>query len=326
MQRDTLLSTIKGLFAKKINLFVWASFHFFCFSVLFSTYAVFSYLRDLNFSSPVLGYSTSVKEEGTVYNVLILGIDRRYAAQKLYRTDVIMLVTVNTKTNKVVLTSIPRDLWANGMKINGVYVARGLNALKEKIKEITGQSVDRFIRVDFDALVWVVDAMGKVTVPVERTFTDKNYPNDREGDANTAITVTFTKGNMEMDGETALIYARSRKGNNGEGSDFARMRRQQILLKAMPEAFLSPRSMFTPFNLKEFYNTITKHVKTDMSIRDVEMVYDLLKDRKKYKVEHFVIDYEYLVNPPVSKYGQWVLIPKNGDYAPIHNKIRSLLE
>lgn len=279
-------------------------------------------------NEPILKPQSEILNPSELFNVLVLGIDRRYQTEESFRTDIVMLATVNPKANKIVLTSIPRDLWAGTVKINGVYVTEGYDAMKAKIKEITGQDVDRFIRIDFDALVWVVDAMGGVDVNVERTFADSQYPNDRQGDPNQGITVSFTQGKMHMDGETALIFSRSRKGDNGEGSDFSRMRRQQVILKDMPESFLAadPKNILNPFVLQSFYNLITQHVKTDMNVKDVGVVYDLLKDRSKYKVEHFVVDYDYLVNPPIEDYGQWVVIPKDGDYAPIHTKINSLLQ
>lgn len=279
-------------------------------------------------NEPVLKPHLEVLNPKELFNILVLGIDRRYETETSYRTDIMLLVSVNPKTNKMVLTSIPRDLWAGDMKINGVYVTYGYDEMKSSIKEITGQEVDRFIRIDFDALAWVVDAMGGVNVDVERAFTDAQYPNDRQGNPNEGITVTFNQGLIHMDGETALIFSRSRKGDNGEGSDFSRMRRQQVLLKSMPEAFLATdlKNIFNPFVLQGFYDLITQHIKTDMNIKDMGIVYDLLKDRNKYTVEHFVVDYEYLINPPIEDYGQWVVIPKGSDYSLIYEKINSLLQ
>jgi len=284
--------------------------------------------QEVKASEPILKPHSEVLDPKSLFNVLVLGIDRRFKEQESYRTDILLLATVNPTTNKVVLTSIPRDLWAGDMKINGVYVTYGYDAMKTKIKEITDQEVDRFIRIDFDALVWVVDVMGGVDVNVERAFTDTQYPNDRQGLAEEGISVSFSEGLVRMDGETALIFSRSRKGDNGEGSDFSRMRRQQVLLKNIPESFLSanPKNIFNPFVLQSFYNLITQHIKTDMNVKDVGVVYDLLKDRNKYTVRHFVVDYEYLVNPPIGDYGQWVVVPKNGDYTPIHNQINLLLQ
>jgi len=284
--------------------------------------------QEVSASEPVLKPHSEVLDPSQLFNVLVLGIDRRYETQESYRTDIMLLVTVNPKTNKMVLTSIPRDLWADTMKINGIYVTQGYEALRMKIKNITGQDMDRFIRIDFDALVWVIDAMGGVDVNVENSFTDTQYPNDRQGDPNEGITVTFEQGLMHMDGETALIFSRSRKGDNGEGSDFSRMRRQQVLLKSLPESFLEadPENIFNPFVSQSFYNVITQHVKTDLNVTDVGILYDLLKDRSKYTINHFVIDYDYLVNPPIEDYGQWVVIPKDNDYTPIHAEINSLLQ
>jgi len=282
---------------------------------------------EIKANEPKLTPQSGVLNPNETFNVLVLGIDRRYQTEESYRSDVMMVITVFPKAHKVLMTSIPRDLWAGNMKINGIYVSQGYDAMKAKVKEITGLDVDRFIRIDFDALVWVVDAMGGVDVNVERSFTDNEYPNDRQGDANQAVSVSFTQGTMHLDGETALVYSRSRHGDNGEGSDFGRMQRQQVLLVSMPEAFLSQSSknIFNPFVLQSFYNLITQHIKTDMNVSDVGVIYDLLKNRNSYSVEHFVVDYNYLVNPPISDYGQWVLIPKNNDYTPIHQEIQTLL-
>ena len=71
-------------------------------------------------------------------------------------------------------------------------------------------------------------------VYVERAFADTLYPTN---DQFTKV-VRFEEGWQHMDGETALVFARSRHGNNGEGSDFARSRRQQkILLSVKDKVF-----------------------------------------------------------------------------------------
>ena len=105
--------------------------------------------QEVKASEPILKPHSEVLDPKSLFNVLVLGIDRRFKEQESYRTDILLLATVNPTTNKVVLTSIPRDLWAGDMKINGVYVTYGYDAMKTKIKEITDQEVDRFIRIDF---------------------------------------------------------------------------------------------------------------------------------------------------------------------------------
>lgn len=257
------------------------------------------------------------------FHILLLGMDRRYAEQTNYRTDVNMVLSLSSDRKTLLMTSIPRDLWLDTAKINAFYNIGGMDLLKEKIKEITGFTINKYIMVDFDAAVWFTDTLGGVEVPVERAFTDNNYPNDREGQANT-ITVTFPQGLQRMDGEKALIYARSRYGNNGEGSDFMRMRRQQNFLKAIPEAFFSPKSLFSPFVLEEFYRLVTQHIKTDLTVGDTSILYNLLKDYKQGRVEQVVLDHEYLYTPSAADYGgAYVLRPKNEDFTPIHTLLKS---
>src|SRR3990167_8255288 len=153
------------------------------------------------------------------FNILILGIDRRSGGETSWRTDVIQLITLNSARSKAVITHFPRDIWSDAYsyKINAVYNLKGPDAIKDEIKKISGQRPDRIIRIDFDAFVWAVDAVGGLTINVPREFTDSGYPNDRKGSGE-VITVNFEAGEQTMDGETALIYARSRKGTNGEGS------------------------------------------------------------------------------------------------------------
>jgi len=259
------------------------------------------------------------------FNVLLLGIDRRTPNDTFYRTDVIQIISYNPANNKVLMTSLPRDLWVKGNKLNAYYLAEGQEQMKTKIKEITGLTISRIFRVDFDALVWAIDSVGGVEVNVPRGFTDTDYPLDREGLPG-VTTVVFEQGLQIMDGEKALIYARSRKGDNGEGSDFARSYRQQIIMQNAIKAFLSPKSLFNPFVAQTAYNIITQKIYTDLSIKDTDILYNLIKDWDKFGYETFNVSYDYLYNPPLNEYGgAWVLVPINNDYTAIHEEIKRLL-
>lgn len=259
------------------------------------------------------------------FNVLVLGIDRRTPDDYFYRTDVIQIASYNPTNNKVLFTSIPRDLWIDGNKINAFYILFGQDSLKEKIKQITGLTITRVVRVDFDALAWAVDSVGGVEVNVPVGFVDEEYPKDRDG-LDGVQTVEFNEGPQIMSGETALIYARSRKGTNGEGSDFARSKRQQILMEAAPKAFLSPNSLLMPFNAQNIHSVITQKIYTDISVSDVTVLYDIIKNYNKISYERFNLGYENLINPPLENYGgAWVLVPKDNNYEPIKEKIKSLL-
>jgi len=229
-----------------------------------------------------------------------------------------MLITVNTNTNKVLFTSIPRDLWAETQKINGIYKIEGIDAIKNRVGEITGYLPDKFLELDFQAFVDAINALGGIDVYVEENLVDPYYPLDRPG-VGTDLHARFTQGLTHMGGEKALIYARSRKTT----SDFDRMRRQQDIIKALPRAYYSDESLFNPFVIEDFYQAIVENMDTDLSISEVYLLVDMLKDHKKYTTEHIVLDTNnHLYHPANEEYGgAYVLVPKTLGYSAIRNEV-----
>lgn len=261
-------------------------------------------------------------------NVILLGIDRRSKQQTGFNTDIMILLSANPNTNRVLLTSVPRDLWVNGNKINALYTIGGWNLLKDAFEQITGQIVSGYIRCDFEDFKWIVDAFGGVPINVEKTFTDHTFPND----ADTGIlTVTFNQGLEKMDGQRALTFARSRKGNNGEGSDLMRAKRQHLLLQGMVQAISQPESIFWPMDMDKFYSAIIAVDKmyTTLTLEDVTYLWDFYKDREQYSVESFVVGNEYVYHPgmyPQSEYHAWVFIARESGFANLHADIKAKLE
>lgn len=258
-----------------------------------------------------------------MFNILLFGIDRRSKQETAFRTDIMILLSVNQDKKKVLLTSVPRDLWVNGGRINAVYIGGGWEATQRAFEKVTSFKPDAFIMCDFEDLVWLVDAFGGVKVDLDRAFTDTEYPNDA---TKTYQTVSFPQGKQLVMGRDALVLSRSRHGNNGEGSDFKRMVRQHKILKAMPEAILSPKSIFNPFNLPKFFEAVTSRMVTDLNLSDAKILWDFYPQRNDYTIDSFYIDSEFLYNPPLSEYGgAWVLVPKNNDYTSIHTAIKERL-
>jgi LCP family protein required for cell wall assembly len=264
---------------------------------------------------------------GKPINIMLLGIDRRSRNELSYRTDIMILLSVNPETNRVTLASIPRDLWYQGQKINGLYINEGWPTFQVAIEEITGQKPERFILTDFKDFSWIVDAMGGVPVEVERTFTDTSFPVDETKEYQT---VSFAAGPEVLTGERALIYARSRKGNNGEGSDWARMRRQHNILKGMLEAVQQPGSLFKPMVVEEAFKTVTTgRMDTNLQIADAKYLWDFYKDKDDYIINSLFLDYDYLYSPPLEQYGgAWTVVPTDGDYSTfktdLYNKLYAI--
>lgn len=260
------------------------------------------------------------------FSVLILGTDQR-GAEKNFRIDVNMVLILRPSIKKALVVSFPRDLNYGGRKINSIYPVRGFAYSKQAFSRITGLNVDRYVAVSgFNSFVWAVEQMNGLDVTVEKGFVDKQYPGDRENWG--PITLEFKPGQQHMDGERALKYARSRKGNNGEGSDFARMKRQQNLLLSMPEAFLNNRKVLIPFGAQALLDLITGKIKTDLNVVDAANLYGYSSDFKNWKIEKLVVDPTNFVSTanPKNYGGAYTLLPKGGTYAKLKNFIYQKLQ
>jgi len=269
---------------------------------------------------------TNTENKDYLYSLLVLGNDKRYDLEQTFRTDTIMVMTVNKKTNKVLLTSIPRDTYILGKRVNAIFIADGEEEMKKQATVITGLKINNYAMIDFAHFVDLIDAIEGLKISVPIGFTDENYPNDRQG-GDGIHTVTIKAGEQLMDGETALIYSRSRKGNNGQGSDFKRMDRQQQILTAMPTSFLNSK-FYQINNAKEIYAQSTKLMQIDLTFEEFETLFDMIKDQNKYKFESLVLSTDnYMYNPPLSDYGgAYVLRPNDNSFEEIRAQIAKLID
>jgi LCP family protein required for cell wall assembly len=199
-------------------------------------------------------------------DILVLGVDARPNEGYLTRTDSIMLVGVNPSRLQVSLLSIPRDLFVDvpgyGLqRINTVNVlgeqdeaGSGPALLSSAIADDFGIQMDRYVRLNFDAFVQLVDAVGGVTIDVPRTLIDYEYPTPDGG----TIVVQFDPGVQAMDGERALAYARTRHADD----DYARAARQQQVILALSSRLINP------IHWPAAINILTRSVDTNMTLGD----------------------------------------------------------
>lgn len=139
----------------------------------------------------------------------------------------------------------------------------------------------------------------------------------------------FDAGKMHMDGATALKFVRSRQGTNGEGSDFARSRRQQLVLDAFRTKALSLETLLDPGKLLGLASTFGESFETDIENSKFLQFYNLSK--KLESTENIVLGdlgkgESLLVVGAPGKYGAFVLIPKNDDWKAIPEFVKSKLE
>lgn len=254
-----------------------ASYH-----VVRSGNAVFAGLNDSSFFSEIIGFIQSgdkklVGENEDRVNVLLIGIGGEGHEGGLL-ADTIILANIKPSTKEVVLLSIPRDLTVNipgygERKINnanafgemddlpgggGMFTARILS-------NVLNTSIPYYVRVDFSGFKKLVDDAGGVNINVEKSFTDYEYPTTNFG----YQTISFKQGPQKMDGDKTLKYTRSRHGNNGEGSDFARSRRQQKVIMALIDKMLSLEFLANPEAVSKTAEDLGNHIKTNLKLWEI---------------------------------------------------------
>ncbi len=147
--------------------------------------------------------------------------------------------------------------------------------------------------------------------------------------------IGFAKGEMQMNGAIALSFVRSRHGTNGEGSDFARSKRQQKVIEAVRNKVLSLETLANPKKLTDLVEALGKSVDTDISIKEAVDFYKLSK--KLEKTSNFVLDdslkvglpdgrKSLLIHPPASDYGgAYVLISEDDDFSFVQGYVRKII-
>lgn len=206
-----------------------------------------------------------------------------------YLTDSLIFVSINTKTYQMATISIPRDLYVdlgNGYgywKINAASAfgeqenpGHGMELTREVVENITSQPIQYYARIDFNGFKKIVDILGGVGISVDRTFIDTSFPNDDTNPRAIGFkTVKFEAGYQVMNGQTALDYARSRHGNNGEGSDFARSVRQQKVISAIKEKASSLNTLMNPAKIVSIMSELNKNIQTNISYKDITTLYKI---------------------------------------------------
>jgi len=255
----------------------------------------------------------------------------------------------------VVLISLPRDLWVEDprgakSKINAVYTLNkqdetddvsGGDAIMKVAGDVLGVPVHYYAVVNFELFKEVIDTLGGVEVEVERSFVDYYYPIEGMENApnlnDRYETVAFDKGLQTMDGARALRYVRSRKGTNGENTDFARSERQQRLISAIKTKALSLETLINPVKIKELYEIYSKKIDTNVTFQDVQSFYLLSQQINFDRITSIVLDDRsaadeggLLYHPENAElYGahenEYVLIPKVGDFSQLHAYVQRYL-
>jgi LCP family protein required for cell wall assembly len=186
----------------------------------------------------------------TPTNILVLGIDVGGARGRGNgaRSDAILVIRSDPDQGRLAQLSIPRDLRVQipgrgGFdKINAAYAYGGPTLAIRTVQSVTGLEINHVVLVDFSTFPQVIDALGGVTIDVPHPILSNRFECPRASDAACSRWKgwRFRKGEQEMDGRQALIYARVRQNQlDPNESDITRGERQQAVIQAIGDEVVS---------------------------------------------------------------------------------------
>ena len=237
-------------------------------------------------------------------NVLVMGIDQRPGEEGAFRTDTMLVLTLDPVTKTGGMLSIPRDLWVPipgyGVgRINTAHVLGQLNnhpgggpaLAAETVEANLGIRIHYYVRVDFNAFVELVDRLGGIDITVEEDIDDPKYPSQDPADPYGYDPLHIEAGEQHFDGETALKYARTR---HSAGGDFDRAERQQKVLRAVFDKVKRLDMLPTLLaQAPQMWGMLQDSVETDLTLDQIVALARLASDVSPDDIETGVIDERY---------------------------------
>jgi LCP family protein required for cell wall assembly len=254
--------------------------------------------------------------EGTErVNVLVMGIDQREHEQGPWRTDTMLVLTIDPVTMSGGMLSIPRDLWVpipgyEEGRINTAhylgevydYPGGGPALAAKTVQYNLGVPIHHYARLNFTAFERLVDLIGGIDVYVEEEIADPTYPDEAYG----YDPLYIPAGWQHLDGEMALKYARTRYT---AGGDFDRAQRQQQVLLAVFEQ-VTRLDLLPQLALRapELQQMLKDSVVTDLTLDEIIALAQLASEVDRENIRYVVID-EHYTQFCATPEGQQVLIP-----------------
>lgn len=214
------------------------------------------YFRLPSSSFPSVGDADPGTDENLIakkFNILLLGLDGRAGLND--RSDTLILVSLDQENKKAQLLSIPRDtrVKVKGAwdKINAAYAYGGIDLSKRTVSDFLDVKIDRYVIINFDGLVKLVDKIGgiDVNVPV------RMYK-PLEG-------IDLEPGYQHLNGEQILAYSRFR---DTKGGDLDRSGRQQEVLQLIAEKVLKENNIS---QITELVQIAKEDIETDLTVREI---------------------------------------------------------
>lgn len=205
---------------------------------------------------------------GKSYNILVMGIDAQ-KGEGNSRSDTMILVNLDKKTNKAVMVWIPRDTRVETEKgryekINSINYIKGPEAAAEATGKLLGLKVDYYVTTNFGGFAKIINILGGIHIDVP--YAMYHY------DPDPALAINLSKGSQVLNGQDALGFVRYRSPPT---ADIGRTGRQQQFITALAEEMLSTKAIL---KLPQLMPEIIKNVHTNIPAKDMVYLADAAKD------------------------------------------------
>ncbi|NLD10804.1 MAG: LCP family protein, partial [Clostridiales bacterium] len=242
---------------------------------LYKTVKFFSKITKINTADSSLAKRVSVTDDS--YNIYISGIDITGNIDTVSRSDVNMIVTVNPKTHKVLLTSIPRDYLIKLPSANyasdklthtGAY---GIDDTLGAVENLLGIDMNYYVKVNYSTVLKLVDSIGGIDVNSDYTFTTSGMKN----------IYTFHKGKNHLNGKQALAFARER--HSFSDGDIQRNKNQQKVMQAVLKKVSSSKTLIMKYS--DILGGIQDYMKTNFTGEEIrDLIKMQVRDMPNWKI------------------------------------------
>jgi LCP family protein required for cell wall assembly len=235
--------------------------------------------------------------------------------------DVIQMLSINVKTKKTFMVSIPRDLFVDidgsKYKINEMYFrgeAKGSGVggdLSKKIAgDVLGIPIHYYLKIDFQGFKKIVDTLGGIDVYVDQGISDPVWG------------YYINAGMHHFNGAQALDYVRSREST----SDFDRSARQQKTLISMRDKALSGGIFSDPTKVAAIIETLSNNFRTDITPEELIKIFLVAKDIPLSNMDSYVFSTgDGYIYSTITRGGAYGIFPVGDNYDKINEFIKSRL-
>lgn len=237
-------------------------------------------------------------------NMLLLGVDERPGDRG--RSDTMILLSLNPKSESMVMLSIPRDTYVNipgrGMdKINHAYAFGGVELAVQTVEEAFDVPIHTYSRLNMEGFKQAIDAIGGVTVNNDQSFSQNG--------------TTFAEGAIHLNGDQALDYIRMRKQD--PRGDMGRNDRQRAVVAAAMDKGAS-FSNITKFG--EIFDILGGNVQTDLDMKNIQKLFTGYLGTR-HNIETLEIE-----GSGSTINGVWYYVVPDSEFNRINSEIRSNME